>query len=102
MLQAVEGGSVESAGMGPAFTELTGHLSAAHAQFLAHWLRLVDLEEGDSSAKRSEIWAMPGAPLYNFSSASPYPCRLFSPFNQSEAMLHARCFLRAVEVAQNF
>lgn len=58
--QALDGGCAESAGMGPTFNELTGHLSAAHAQFLAHWLRLVDLEEGDTSAKRSEIWAMAG------------------------------------------
>ncbi|BDA50404.1 DNA replication ATP-dependent helicase/nuclease DNA2 [Coccomyxa sp. Obi] len=59
-LGALEGGCAESAGMGPTFSELTGHLSAVHAQFLAHWLHLVDLEEGDTSAKRSEIWAMPG------------------------------------------
>lgn len=61
LLQAVEGGNAESAGMGPTFVELTGHMSASHAAFLAQWLRLVDLEEGDVSAKRSEIWAMPGA-----------------------------------------
>ncbi|CAL8464813.1 g4348 [Coccomyxa elongata] len=58
--KALDGGCAESAGMGPTFAELTGHLSAAHAQFLAQWLRLVDLEEGDTSAKRSEIWAMAG------------------------------------------
>lgn len=59
-LQAMEAGTSDSAGMGDAFAERTQHMSQAHAHFLAHWLRLVDLEEGDSTAKRSEIWALPG------------------------------------------
>lgn len=58
--QSVEGGNSDSAGMGDAFHEHTQHMTPAHAQFLAHWLHLVDLEEGDLTAKRAEIWAMPG------------------------------------------
>ena len=59
-VQAVEGGNSDSAGMGDAFDQHTQHMSPAHAQFLAHWLHLVDLEEGDLSARRAEIWALPG------------------------------------------
>ena len=59
-LQALEAGTSDSAGMGDAFAECTQHMSQAYAQFLAHWLRLVDLEEGDLTAKRSEIWTLPG------------------------------------------
>jgi hypothetical protein len=59
--QALEKGTAETAGMGEHFAAQTGHLSAAHADFLAHWLRLVDLEEGDLSRRRSEFWALPGA-----------------------------------------
>ena len=45
---------------GRSLTRARGHLSGAHGAFLARWLRLVDLEEGDPSARRAEIWAMPG------------------------------------------
>ena len=61
-MQAVEGGSSDSAGMGDAFEQHTRHMMPAHAEFLAHWLRLVDLEEGDLTARRAEIWALPGEP----------------------------------------
>lgn len=63
-MQAVEQGTAESAGMGEAFEGQIGPLSPAHAAFLAHWLHLLDLEEGDLSARRSEIWAMPGGPQH--------------------------------------
>ncbi len=63
-VQAVEGGNSNSAGMGDAFEQHTHLMKPAHAEFLAHWLRLVDLEEGDLSAKRAEIWALPGGPLW--------------------------------------
>lgn len=56
----MEAGDAASAGMGAAFEDLAGHLSGEHAEFLARWLRLVDLEEGCPSARRSEILAMPG------------------------------------------
>ena len=61
-MQAVECGDSNSAGMGDAFEQHTHLMQPAHAQFLAHWLQLVDLEEGDLSAKRAEIWALPGWP----------------------------------------
>ncbi len=47
--------------MGAAFEEHTAHLAPAHAAFLRHWLHLLDVEEGGLTARRAEIWAMPGA-----------------------------------------
>ena len=60
MLQATEDGTSESAGMGDAFEDRTQCMTPERSAFLAHWLRLVDLEEGDQSARRAEIWALPG------------------------------------------
>lgn len=48
--------------MGDAFARETGHLSAQHGAFLAHWHRLLDLEEGGLLEKRSQIWRLHGAP----------------------------------------
>lgn len=61
MVQALEGGNAESAGMGDAFHRETGHLSAQHSAFLAHWHHLLDLEETGLLEKRSEIWRLHGA-----------------------------------------
>ena len=47
--------------MGPAFDREAGHLSAHHAAFIAHWLRLLALEETGLSERRSEIWCLHGA-----------------------------------------
>ena len=49
--------------MGAAFAREAGHLSAAAAAFLAHWHRLLDLEEAALPERRSEIWRLHGAPL---------------------------------------
>ena len=46
--------------MGDAFARETGHLSAQHGAFLAHWHRLLDLEEAGLLQKRSEIWSLHG------------------------------------------
>ena len=46
--------------MGDAFEDRTQCMTPERLAFLAHWLRLVDLEEGDQSARRAEIWALPG------------------------------------------
>ena len=47
--------------MGPAFDREAGHLSGHHAAFVAHWLRLLALEEGGLAERRSEIWRLHGA-----------------------------------------
>ena len=60
-MQANEEGSSESAGMGDAFDATAGHLTGPQAAWMAHWLRLVELEEAGLPDKRSEIWALPGA-----------------------------------------
>ena len=60
--QALEGGEADSAGMGPAFDLHAGHLGGAEGAFLARWLALVDLEEGDVAARRALIWRLTGAP----------------------------------------
>lgn len=60
ILQALEEGSSESAGMGEAFKATAGHLTDSHASFMRHWLRLVELEEGCLPDRRSEIWALSG------------------------------------------
>ena len=49
--------------MGEAFEERTQCMTPERSAFLAHWLHLVDLEEGDQSARRAEIWALPGGQL---------------------------------------
>lgn len=59
-LQGMEQGDAESAGMGEVFRERTGHLSAQHAAFFAHWYHLVALEESGLTQKRAEIWSMTG------------------------------------------
>ena len=51
--------------MGDAFEDRTQCMTPERSAFLAHWLRLVDLEEGDQSARRAEIWALPGGQLGN-------------------------------------
>lgn len=61
-LQAVEGGTEATAGMGPAFAEHTQHLDAAAAAWLAHWYRLVDMEEAGLLAKKAELWTVAGTP----------------------------------------
>jgi hypothetical protein len=48
--------------MGPGqFEGLAGHIGAEHAAFVAHWMGLVDWEEGGARARRSGIWALTGA-----------------------------------------
>ena len=59
-MQAVEGGTAESSGLGNQFLALTSHLSDPHTAFLAHWIRLLDLEEAAGRAARPEIWALRG------------------------------------------
>ena len=59
-LQGMEQGDAESAGMGEVFQERTGHLSAQHAAFFAHWYHLMALEESGLTQKRAEIWSMTG------------------------------------------
>ena len=46
--------------MGAAFEQHTGHMAPSHAAFLRHWLQLINLEEGGSIARRSEIWVLSG------------------------------------------
>ena len=58
----LEGGTAESAGMGGAFAREAGHLSARHGAFLAHWHRLLDLEEAGLLDKRAEVWRLHGVP----------------------------------------
>ena len=62
--QVLEGGTAESAGMGGAFAREAGHLSARHGAFLAHWHRLLDLEEAGLLDKRAEVWRLHGALPY--------------------------------------
>ncbi len=50
--------------MGDAFDATAGHLTGQQAAWMAHWLRLVELEEAGLPDKRSEIWALPGALLH--------------------------------------
>ena len=59
----MEQGNAESAGMGEVFQERTGHLSAQHAPFFAHWYNLVALEESGVTQKRAEIWSVTGGLL---------------------------------------
>lgn len=59
-MQAVEGGSGEATGMGPAFEQHAGHLDANHGKFLSHWLRLVAMEEEYVAPRRAEIWTLSG------------------------------------------
>lgn len=59
-LQALEHGDQETAGLGDAFTELTGHISDAASLFFQHWLHLVDLEEAPGAKRRAEIWNKTG------------------------------------------
>jgi hypothetical protein len=58
--QALEGGTEQSAGMGPAFALQAGHLGPTDTAFFAHWHRLLDLEEGSSSSRRADMWRLPG------------------------------------------
>lgn len=46
--------------MGAAFLGHTQHLSPSHCAFMAHWLRLLDLEDAASRRRRAEVWALPG------------------------------------------
>lgn len=59
-VQALERGNEASSGLGPAYSELTGHLSDASTKFFQHWLTLVELEEAPLQGKRAEIWKMTG------------------------------------------
>jgi hypothetical protein len=59
-LQALEGGTEQTAGMGPAFALQAGHLGPKDTAFFAHWHRLLDLEEGSSSSRRADMWRLPG------------------------------------------
>jgi len=54
------GAGAEGWGMPELYQRLTGHVAPAHAAFGAHWLALVDAEEGGSRSRRPEIWALPG------------------------------------------
>lgn len=60
VFQALENGNEASSGLGPSYSELTGHLSEASTHFFQHWLRLVELEEAPLQGKRAEIWKMTG------------------------------------------
>ena len=60
LLQAVEQGNEESSGLGEFYTQQTGHVTEASAQFFQHWLRLIELEEAPLHSKRAEIWVTPG------------------------------------------
>lgn len=65
--QALEGGTEQTAGMGPAFALQAGHLGPTDTAFFSHWHRLLDLEEGSSSSRRADMWRLPGdqaSPLY--------------------------------------
>lgn len=62
-VQALENGNEASSGLGPAYTELTGHLSEASTHFFQHWLSLVELEEAPLQGKRAEIWKLTGGGL---------------------------------------
>ncbi len=59
--KALEGGSSATAGMGGVFEERVGHLDGASAAWLAHWYRLVAVEEGGLLETKSELWTMNGA-----------------------------------------
>ena len=76
--------------MGPAFDREAGHLSGHHGAFLAHWLRLLALEETGLLEKRSEIWCLHGA--------GPKPCHVqplaCRPFMEVHAPRHVRCCLQ--------
>ncbi|KAG0088723.1 Tripartite DNA replication factor [Podila epicladia] len=54
----LEGGSTESASIGPLFDEITEHLNKNHAEFLSKWNNLLTLEHGDISKFRTQIWSM--------------------------------------------
>lgn len=56
----MDNGSSVTWGAPATFHSLTAHLTPSHCTFLAHWLRLVDLEEANSRAKRPEVWALSG------------------------------------------
>lgn len=71
LTQALEGGDAASAGMGPTFDREAGHLSGHHGAFVAHWLRLLALEETGLAEKRSEIWRLHGEAS---GLAEPAPC----------------------------
>ncbi|KAF9923605.1 Tripartite DNA replication factor [Linnemannia zychae] len=57
----LEGGTTESAGMGPLFDEVTDHLNDTHATFYKKWDRLISLEQGDVTKYQSQIWSMASA-----------------------------------------
>lgn len=46
--------------MGPAFAEHTQHMDASVAAWLAHWYRLVELEESGLLDKKAELWTVKG------------------------------------------
>ena len=58
--------------MGEAFEERTLCMTPKRTAFLAHWLHLVDLEEGDQTARRAEIWALSGGQLGSSGCMPPF------------------------------
>ena len=70
-------------------------MAPSHTAFLAHWLRLVDLEEGDLAAKRAEIWALPGGHL------GPSGLNLYNrPECTLTAIMHDYCTIDSVPCRQ--
>ncbi|CAN0842535.1 DNA replication ATP-dependent helicase/nuclease JHS1, partial [Linum grandiflorum] len=52
----VHGGTVEDSGLGELYEANVRHLTTAHAKFLRHWDRLIDLEAKETQTAKSEIW----------------------------------------------
>lgn len=54
--KGIEGGTEKSSGLGHLFDSLVGHMTQEHCDFFTKWIRLVTLEEGDSSKMVKQIW----------------------------------------------
>ena len=86
-VQALENGNEASSGLGPAYTELTGHLSEASTSFFQHWLTLVELEEAPLQSKRAEIWKCTGHCLIPAISLACVPLLIHTPIAYADMPL---------------
>lgn len=57
-MKTMENGTGESSGLGTWFDEQTNHLDTKDAEFLNHWISLLNKEEADIFRFRNELWTM--------------------------------------------
>ena len=56
--RALENGTAQSSGAATLFDSRAGHLTQTQMDFINHWIQLIDLEQGDMTRLRKEIWCM--------------------------------------------